>query len=81
MGDEQGRGAVFHPDALQLDIHLAAKNLIECAKGFVEEQDFRIGDEGAGNRHALAHAAGQFAGQRLFETLEADEGDQFCDLG
>ena len=41
--DQQGAGVAFHPDALQLDIHLAAEDLVQRTEGFVEEQDLRAG--------------------------------------
>ena len=36
---------------------------IEGAKGFIEQQHLGLGRQGAGNRHPLLHATGEFARQ------------------
>jgi hypothetical protein len=48
---------------------------IERGKRFVHEKHFRFDDQGAGDTHALLHAAGKFLGIGGFETVEADSID------
>ena len=45
-------------ELLELDLHLFAELQVECAKGFIEQQDFGLIDEGAGKRHALTLTTG-----------------------
>ncbi|MCY1173185.1 hypothetical protein D9M73_133390 [compost metagenome] len=54
---------------------------IERAGGFVAEQDFRLGRQGAGNADALLLATGQL--RRIFFRVlgQADTGQQFTDTG
>ncbi len=63
---------------LLLDLqHLVAEQqprlLVERGERLVHQQDFRLGGERAGERHALAHAAGEFAGIAVLEAVEADQ--------
>ena len=44
---------------------------IDLARGFVEEQDFRVAENGAGKRDALALAAGEAAAAGADEGLVA----------
>ena len=64
-------------DALDLDLHLLAQVLVERAERLVEQQDIRIEDEPARQRHALLLAAGQFARVAIGEAGEADESRAF----
>ncbi len=79
MGDEKRGGAGLEPDALQLDVHLPAQDLVEGAERLVEQQEPWLGDQGAGNGNPLPHAAGKLRGQGTLEALEADELDQAAD--
>ena len=76
MGDQQ-RGLL----QLLLDLqHLVAEQeprlLVERGERLVHQQDLRLGGERAGERDALAHAAGQFAGIAVLETVEPDQRDE-----
>ena len=76
VGDQQ-RG-LFE---LLLDLqHLVAEQeprlLVERGEGLVHQQDFRLGGERAGQRNALAHAAGQFAGIAVLEAGQTDQCDE-----
>ena len=79
MGDQQRRGALFHPDPLQLDVHASAQNLIEGAEGLIQQQHRRIGHQRTGNCDALTHAAGKLPRSRILEALQADQRDQPVD--
>ena len=54
---------------------------VERAEGLVEQQHARLDRERAGERHALALAAGQLRRIAVGEALEADEVQQLVDLG
>ena len=47
--------------ALELQLHLLPQLQVECAERLVEQQHLRLVDERAGQRHALALAAGELA--------------------
>ena len=55
--DENHRDAFVFPDALQLVLQTAARERVECAERFVEQQYARAVDETARDRHTLRHAA------------------------
>ena len=55
------------------DLHLEAELLVEGAERLVEEEDGRPGDQGAGERDALALAAGKLADAAVVLAGEADE--------
>ena len=57
---------------LQLDLHVLAQLEIERAERLVEEHEGRLEHEAAGDRHALALAAGQRRHAPLAETFQAD---------
>ena len=59
VGDEDERDADLVLDGLQLDLHLLAQLEVEGAERLVEQQHLGPVDERAGQRHALALAAGQ----------------------
>src|SRR5260370_30844501 len=59
MRDQNGRGAAFEPDPLQLEIHAPAQDLVESAEWLVEQQHRRLGDQRARDGYSLAHAAGK----------------------
>jgi hypothetical protein len=69
MGDNENRAAlgdlfhVFLNDALAL--------VVEGARCLVEDQDARIGDQGAGNGDALALAAGKAAAALAYDGVVA----------
>ena len=57
--DEDERDADLALDLLELDLHLLAQLEVERAEGLVEQQHLGAVDEGAGERDALALAAGE----------------------
>ena len=62
--------------ALQLFLHLLAQLQVERAERLVEQKHFRLVDEGAGERHALALAAGKLARPALAVTRQLDHGER-----
>jgi hypothetical protein len=46
---------------------------VEAGVGFIEEKDFRVQGEGAGQTGPLAHSAGDLGGIIIFEAFEADQ--------
>src|SRR5690606_32935564 len=61
VGDPDDGGAVLLPDVGDFVLQRGAGEGVEGGEGFVEEEDARLGGEGAGDGDALAHAAGEFA--------------------
>ena len=59
VGDKQDGLAQFLPDAQQLVLQIAPGQRVQRAKRFVHQHDRRIQRQHAGNRHPLAHAAGE----------------------
>ena len=55
--DEQHRRAAVGPQRAQLVVELLARDLVERGEGLVEQQQARLGDERARERHTHAHAA------------------------
>ena len=63
----------------QLELHLLAQLLVERRERLVEQQDLGPLDQGAGQRDALALAAGQLVGLALLEAVEPDHGQRLLD--
>src|SRR3954453_23441861 len=63
------------PDAEQFAAHLQARDRVECAERFVEEEHVGIDGQRARHFDALLHPAGELARVRFFETFEADQID------
>ena len=76
MGHQQRGGAAFGPDAQHLQVHALAGDLVQRAERFVQQQHVRLQHQGAGDRRALLHAAGQFAGKGAGEPGQADQFQQ-----
>src|ERR1019366_8048555 len=78
VGDQQ-RGLL----QLLLDLqHLVAEQqprlLVERGERLVHQQNFWLPRPRAGGRHALAHAAGEFAGITVLKAVEADHSDEMA---
>ena len=82
VGDEDGRawprGMMRRdgPEVQQLVTHLLAGHLVERGEGLVHEQQRWVDREGAGDRDALLHPAGERVGPVVAELLKADQLDQ-----
>jgi len=84
VGDHEG-GAVLH-HLVERRLHLALGFRVQRAGGFVEDEDGRVLEDGAGDREALALAAGQraaaFADRRRERVRRAlDEVERLGALG
>ena len=55
--------------------HLIARLAVKITRGLVAQQQQWIGDDGAGNAHALLLAAGQLARPMAGAVSEPDEGE------
>ena len=60
-------------EPLEFGLHLETELGVEGAQGFVEEEDFRFADDGAGESDALALAARELGGRAVFESLQRDQ--------
>src|SRR5579884_406923 len=78
VGDEQDRFPRGEPDPLQVAHHLVAGQRVEGAEGLVHQQQRRVVDQGAADRHALAHAPGQLPGVAALEAGQADAAEQLA---
>ena len=81
VGDDEG-GAAGH-EALEGFVDEALGLAVEGGGGFVEEEDFGIGEDGPGDGDALALAAGEFGAAGADEGLVAfrEVGDEFVGVG
>ncbi|MNT88934.1 hypothetical protein D3C72_2295690 [compost metagenome] len=57
MRDHEDRLLRLAHDGHQLVLDGAARERIECAEGFIQQQHLRLDGERARNAHALLHAA------------------------
>ncbi|KAG0770775.1 hypothetical protein G6F22_017103 [Rhizopus arrhizus] len=80
VGHEQHRVAGFHPDPLQLHVHLVAGQRIQGAERLIHQQQLRVVDQGAADRGALSHPAGQLARIALGKFRQAAQGQQLAYL-
>ena len=71
VGDVDEGDADLALKRLQFDLHLLAELQVERAERLVEEEHLRLDDERAGERDALALAAGQFAGLAVLQAGRA----------
>ena len=70
--DEQHRLVRCEPQRLEVEAHLLARQRVECAERLVHQQQRRVVDQRARNRHALAHSAGELVRITIGEILEPD---------
>lgn len=67
MGDEQGGGAGGLGEGEQLVLEDGAQLGVQGREGLVHQEDLRFHGEGAGDGHALPHAAGERGGVGALE--------------
>ena len=65
VGDEEEGDADAALEALEFGADLFAEVGVEGGEGLVEEEDFGLEDEGAGEGDALFFAAGEFGGEAV----------------
>ena len=73
VGDQQRRLLQGLLDLQHLVAEQQSRLLVERGEGLVHQQDFRLGGERAGERDALAHAAGEFDRMPVLEAVQAHE--------
>ena len=71
MGDVDEGDAELGLQALQLRAHLDAQERVERRERLVEQQDLRLGDQGARQRDALLLPAGELRRQAVRAALHA----------
>ena len=79
VGDVDEGGADALLDGLQLVLHLAPELEVERAERLVEQQHRRLDHERAGERHALALAAGKLVRPAPRDVLEPDQRQRIMD--
>ena len=80
MGDEQHGGAARLPKAEDFVLHAHAGEGVERAERFIEQQNFGMIDQRAGQSDALGHAAGEMMRIGIGESFEADQAHEFVDF-
>ena len=78
--DQEDRGATGFPEAKDLVLHAHAGEGVESAEGFVEQEDFGMIDQGAGEGDALGHAAREMMRVSAGKSFEADEPHEGVDF-
>ncbi len=71
VGDEDQREAELLPQRQQLFLHAAARERIQRGEGLVHQQHARLHRKGAGDGHALLHAARELVRMHVGELREA----------
>src|SRR5262249_11960726 len=79
MGDHHDGLAGCLPQAQQFVLHHLARLGVERAERLIQQQDLWIVSKRAGDRHALFHAARQFARKTVLEALQPDGADKSLD--
>ena len=72
MGDGQRRETRILPQLQELGLHGEACQRVELAERLVEDKEPWLVDEGAGERHALSHAARELMRIGVSESGEPD---------
>ena len=76
VGDEDEGRAELLMQPLHFVLHTAAQVLVERRERLVEQEDGRLEDERARERHALLLAAREFRRQLAFMAVQADALDR-----
>ncbi|MDK9695114.1 MAG: hypothetical protein OEL76_01840 [Siculibacillus sp.] len=76
VGDVDHRDAELLLQLTDLEAHLLAQVGVEVVERLVEEEERRLGDQGAGECDALLLAAGELRGHARLEPREADLTDR-----
>ena len=74
--DDEGEAELLL-QAHQLEARALAQLAVEGGERLVEQQQFRLLDQRAGERHALALAARELRGIAGAQVLELDQGQRF----
>jgi hypothetical protein len=76
MRDEDDGLAALAPHHKHFEVHLLPCQRVQRAEGLVHQDQFRVVDEGARDRGALLHAAGQLLRIFVFVAGEPDQIEQ-----
>jgi hypothetical protein len=79
MGDEDEGGFDAPLDLLQEDLHLAPEACIQRGKRFVEQDQFRLANDGTRQGHALLLAARQLRGIAVAQGRKPDNVERLVD--
>ena len=79
VGDEQRRESELAQQLAQLAAHLGLRVRVERGERLVEQQHLRVARERAGERDALALAAGELVGLRVRERVDVQALEQLVD--
>jgi hypothetical protein len=77
MGNQKHRAAAIFPKPQDFVLHAHTREGIERAERFVEQEDFRVIDERAGESDALGHAPRKMMWIGIRKSLESDEPHEF----
>ena len=84
VGDVKECDAKLLVHFLQLDLHVLPHFVVEGGEGFVQKEDLRLIDDGAGDGDPLLLAAGKGGNVAVFHFVKVDDlkgaGDLFVDL-
>src|SRR6185437_9747357 len=80
MGNQKHRAAAIFPKPQDFVLHAHTREGIERAERFVEQEDFRVINQRAGERNALGHAARKMMWVGIRKSLESDEPHEFADF-
>ena len=72
MRDEDDRHAALLPDPQQFDIERVAHQFVERSERLVHQEQFRIVNEAAAERHTLPHAAGKLPRISVLKPAQPD---------
>jgi hypothetical protein len=80
VGDENEGDAELGLQVLELQLHALAQFHVQGRERLVEQQQFRLIDDGASQGHALLLPAGQRAGKAILQGFQADHRQGFARL-
>ena len=77
--DHERGDAVLAPELEQDGLQLIARERVEHAEGFVEQQHLGLERKGAGDAHALSHALGEFRRAFVHGSTQTNDGEVILD--
>ena len=80
VGDKDKRDADFLLDVFQFALHFLAQLEIQCTERLVEQQNFRLVDQRAGDGNTLLLTAGHLRDAALVKAAQTDQTQHALDL-
>ena len=80
VAHEQHRQPELVAQLLQVGQQLVAARQVDGGQGFIQQQQARLGQQGATDRHALPFATGQPRGASGQQRLQAQQGHDFREI-